>query len=344
MKELKSAERRFERAQEQWNHYRSVDAPAFERWRHLAFGPLEQELAACHAEMAPFAEFLDDLQNEEFIQARPLTNLLAELLEHAALHDDGQPANRLDGTWSPAYLSSCAYTLWEEPRLREIESRREEARKRRHEAGQRKGKKRGLSFEDLFDEILGLDDEDDMPDDEPFWSDRPGPGSPQRHRAANPRREQDIRSLYRKLCRQLHPDVAGESTAYTRRLWHEVQNAYEARDLERLEALFAAWELKGDPTGKNSTFSRILAATKECLAGLRAVQRDIRKARKHISWQFAATGEPERNRRAAPIMRELRLQRDEFRRESMHLKNHYLSILRSARRPGARRKNSANYS
>jgi hypothetical protein len=44
LSKLKSAERRFERAQEEWTRHQEHDQPAFERWQRAAVGALQQEL------------------------------------------------------------------------------------------------------------------------------------------------------------------------------------------------------------------------------------------------------------------------------------------------------------
>lgn len=44
-----------------------------------------------------------------------------------------------------------------------------------------------------------------------------------------------LKTLYRTLVRQLHPDGNRNQGWRERELWHEVQAAYQARDLDRLE-------------------------------------------------------------------------------------------------------------
>lgn len=68
----------------------------------------------------------------------------------------------------------------------------------------------------------------------------------------------------------------------------------------------AAWEMKSDPMGKISTCARILAATRECLMGLRSLQGDLRKAKKLPGWQFAVLTGDARAKRAEQIRAQMK--------------------------------------
>lgn len=47
----------------------------------------------------------------------------------------------------------------------------------------------------------------------------------------------EIKSLYRTVCKRLHPDIAGDLTAMEKALLLAAQNAYEAGDLPRMRAI-----------------------------------------------------------------------------------------------------------
>lgn len=64
-------------------------------------------------------------------------------------------------------------------------------------------------------------------------------------------KEQKIRALYRQMARLLHPDTGMESNQPARELWTEVVDAYQAKDLAKLEMLWIPVQLMTDP---NSTF------------------------------------------------------------------------------------------
>ena len=339
MKDLKSAERRFEKAQQEWMRHQQVDMPEFRRWHHLELGPLEQEIHRYQSELHLYDTFLAGLEQEQYLQARGIPALLRELVAYAEANHDGNESHRLDGEWSPAYLMSCGFTLWQEPRKREFDRRQERLRQQQRQKQDKAGEKRSPHLEgSILDFLMGMLEEEERgfegadPDDlldEDFQS------PPTRSREGT--REQEFRSIYRKLCRALHPDVAGEATPERHQLWLDVQDAYEARDFERMEALHAAWEMKGDPQGRASTCARILAATRECMMGLRSLQRDLRTAKKHPGWHFAALAGAERTRRARQMMEEMKQEIGELKWNVDRERREFLHLMKMARPPNKRK-------
>lgn len=311
MKELKSAERRFEKAEAQHLKHQQVDLPEYRRWHHLTLGPSEQEILRQQGEFRLFAQFLDGLQQEQLIQGRPAKHMLAELLAYAEAHDDGAAINRMAGEWSPAYLMSCGNALWLEPRTRMFEAEREKFNRQREKRETRARNNGRQTQEGDFE---------------------PSPARP-----AGAAREQEFRTLYRALCRALHPDVAGEGTPARYHLWLEVQDAYEAHNLERMEALHAAWELKTDPQGQRGSCAQIIAATKKCLAGLRSLQRELRSAKKHLSWQFASLDEAARTRQAERLVQEMRREARGLKMRVDAVRREYVGLMKSVRLPRMRK-------
>lgn len=96
-----------------------------------------------------------------------------------------------------------------------------------------------------------------------------------------------IKELYRKVVRQLHPDANGEFAPRERELWHEVQAAYQARDLERLEAVAARVEIGGDTAASARTpVGVLLRITRELRDALQSVRRQLGMAKKQPAWRF----------------------------------------------------------
>ncbi len=99
-----------------------------------------------------------------------------------------------------------------------------------------------------------------------------------------------LKKIYHDLVLRLHPDAknGAEQSAEDKILWHELQNAYQWKDLERLEtiakAVFGkasiAINFKTIPIGD-------IFAMKEALAkNLRDVNRELRQARREPTWDF----------------------------------------------------------
>src|SRR5437588_12761186 len=52
-----------------------------------------------------------------------------------------------------------------------------------------------------------------------------------------------VKEIYRRLVRRLHPDLRADGDATVSSLWHEVQEAYAAGDVARMELLLALSDL-----------------------------------------------------------------------------------------------------
>jgi hypothetical protein len=99
------------------------------------------------------------------------------------------------------------------------------------------------------------------------------------------REEARIKEIYRILVRRLHPDLRADGDATVSAIWHEVQEAYEARNLGRLETLLALTEMESGMNGQAS-----LSQIRGCLAdfnrAFRAIQRSLSEAKRDPAWGF----------------------------------------------------------
>lgn len=113
-------------------------------------------------------------------------------------------------------------------------------------------------------------------------------GAERAPRVENSAAENYIKALYRRLVRELHPDALGGLSEAQRRLWQEVQDAYEWRDVSRLERLHQAIVKSGKDAVdlKDSPISDLMALRKTVEANLKRIRSKIRGARKHIAWGF----------------------------------------------------------
>lgn len=170
---------------------------------------------------------------------------------------------------------------------------------------------------ELMQEVAGIHDEgeddEDFEDDEEedFWGDEFGDENSEDDQDTfdyekvfrefdgsedhlnhdrTPRSETDrhFKNLYRKLVRKLHPDFCLSQTTEEKELWHELQDAYEWNDIDKLEkinqrlngAKAVGLDLWAIPIGD------IVRMTKELTAKLKIVQRDIVTAKKTDYWDF----------------------------------------------------------
>ncbi len=104
--------------------------------------------------------------------------------------------------------------------------------------------------------------------------------------------DDEIKQIYRQLVRKLHPDLNPDLPDTLRERWFEVQEAYEDRDLTRLEKLLALC----DEGGEESTFidrimslSRLKSLMKSVSKKLKASQRQLTQLKRAPSWEFHKT-------------------------------------------------------
>jgi hypothetical protein len=87
---------------------------------------------------------------------------------------------------------------------------------------------------------------------------------------------------------RLHPDPGGEWTLSRQRLWHEVQQAWEAGDVDWLARLEVEWETAHDILGPRSPLSRLRAAIEELHGAQRDAEHKLAAYRSSPAWNFTA--------------------------------------------------------
>jgi hypothetical protein len=101
-----------------------------------------------------------------------------------------------------------------------------------------------------------------------------------------------VKEIYRRLVRRLHPDLRANGDATVSSLWHEVQEAYAASDVGRMELLLALSDLSDAP-GASTTLSQMRSVLTELTRSVRALELSLIEARREDSWNFARVGPSE---------------------------------------------------
>jgi hypothetical protein len=107
-----------------------------------------------------------------------------------------------------------------------------------------------------------------------------------REKPSASREEARFKEIYRILVRRLHPDLRADGDATVSALWHEVQEAYEARNLDRLETLLAMNEL-GTGSNSQASLSQIRGALADLNRAFRAIRRSLQEAKRDPAWGFS---------------------------------------------------------
>jgi hypothetical protein len=101
-----------------------------------------------------------------------------------------------------------------------------------------------------------------------------------------PKPARAAREIYRRLVQRLHPDHGGEWTPARQQLWHQVQAAWAAGDVDCLARLEVEWEASHDVLGPHSPLSRLRAAVEELHAGQRDLEHKFAAYHRSPAWHF----------------------------------------------------------
>jgi hypothetical protein len=142
-----------------------------------------------------------------------------------------------------------------------------------------------------------------------------------------------VKELYRILVRRLHPDLRRDGICAVHSLWHEVQEAYGASDVARMEILLALSDIESNHMADGTSLSQMRSLLAELQRATRALEKSLLEAEGEDAWNFARTG-------PAPDLR-LRVQRQlqsDFAARSLRLDLLTRTIASWAQGPMANRK------
>ena len=99
-----------------------------------------------------------------------------------------------------------------------------------------------------------------------------------------------VKELYRILVRRLHPDLRADASAAVSALWHEVQEAYAASDVARMEILLALSDIESNNMGAQTSIGQMREVLAELERALRALEKSLLEAEGEDAWNFAQSG------------------------------------------------------
>lgn len=300
-----AAMERLEEARAGWHRFEHKDKPAFARWRAREFGPLLSKARDVEAQIRAHQALIDEVELEmrrrfqdpqtayQRVMFRRQNPAAAAEQEAAQARSGGMSATRplsefeqeaLFQDWvkkslgtNPDKMDDEAYsTTFEAFKSHMFRSAPREPRAQPPQPARPQERTR-----------IGPD-----PDEEP----------------AEPEEDVDprVKELYRTLVRRLHPDLRADGSAAVSALWHEVQEAYAASDVARMEILLALCEIGANPHGDETSVAQMQSVLSELTRALRALEKSLREAEGEDAWNFAQTGPREGLR--ARVERELKFE------------------------------------
>ncbi|MEP6822985.1 MAG: J domain-containing protein [Chthoniobacterales bacterium] len=99
-----------------------------------------------------------------------------------------------------------------------------------------------------------------------------------------------VKELYRRLVRRLHPDLRADRKAAVSALWHEVQEAYLAGDVARMEILLALSDIAANHMDDARSLAQMRAVLAELERALGALEKSLLEAEREDAWNFARRG------------------------------------------------------
>jgi hypothetical protein len=316
----------FHKAEAELEAYEQHDIPAFSRWYRVTFGPELEAIRESKAEAEALSQTIwrlnvyAQMAGCSFAKASKVFEETPDAFARNEARMREEHRRREEAHMREQEKQKQRFISEMFPRLRRfLKSLRSEIRQM---------KRRGWSVSDIVDELFmafaqdeGLfgeelmvliqdkrvhtlleelelmpnqDAESPDEDEEAFrerrQSKRPGPPGP-RQQTEDAR----IKALKRDLAFALHPDQDGGDDPRKLELWHQVQEAVAARDVDRLEVIQAHLHMLTGEVSPKTPVSRLMALTNMYRESRNALRRRIRKLRQAPEWGFRELDDSGRN-------------------------------------------------
>ncbi len=273
-----------EEARRGWHRFERKDKPAFARWRAREFGALlsrardvETQIRDCQAivhevEMEMRRGFQDAHSAYQRVMARRADPAAAapEEKPRAARQAEG-PRKLSDFEKEALFQEWVKRSLGTNPDKMDDEAY-------------------STTFEAFKSHMFRAPAEEAKPNPGNRQRRREEPSRPETGRSASDEEvDPRIKELYRRLVRRLHPDLRADGSAAVSALWHEVQEAYAAGDVARMEILLALSDIQTN-RGTGQTLSQLRALRAELERALWALEKSLLEAEGEEAWDFARRG------------------------------------------------------
>lgn len=236
----------------QIDEFQSLDLPAFNRWLHLRFGPLLGEIRELSGKIAQSERILHQVHR---IAAMESISLRAAYQRYLAAEQTREERESID----PAESGESSGNA---PPPGEPDDDGPDPFGPNAESDDPFEDIRNL-FESMFGQLGGAD-----------------PGKSADHK-------RQVKELYRKLARRLHPDAQGKVSDEMRSWWLQAQEAYQASDASQLELLLHLVEEKQGTPQQMTSVSSLYQMTTKLKATLRGMKRELRKNQRDRAWGCA---------------------------------------------------------
>lgn len=288
--ECTDARAQLETARIGWHRFEREDKPAFARWRAREFGVLLSKAREIEARIRESQALVHEVEMEMrrgFQDAHSAYRRVMFRRENPSVADeeaaDVQPGKPGKAGRVSEFEKEALFQEWVQKSLGTNPDKMDD-------------EAYSTTFEAFKSHMFR------SPLEEPRRSNEYRPAQKERT-AAEPEEEEataavDVRvkELYRILVRRLHPDLRADGNAAVSALWHEVQEAYAASDVARMEILLALSDIESNHMSDATSVSQMQSVLAELQRALRALEKSLLEAQGEDAWNFARSG-PDENLR-----------------------------------------------
>ena len=264
----------------QWHHFERKDKPAFIRWRAREFGALLSEARQVEEKIRDARELIREVEQELRRYIQTPQSAYARVMFRRQNPGSAEPANEA-GNGGARVLTGFEQEALFQEWVRKF-------------LGTNPDKMDDLAYETNLAAFKTR----------MFLGPAPPPPTAGRQRRPKSRaseateNEQEagttvderVKILYRRLARELHPDVRADGSVEVSALWHEVQEAYAASDVARMELLLALSHLQAEHLEDETSLGDILLVQENLHRLLQALSKSVAEAEKEDAWDFARVG------------------------------------------------------
>lgn len=271
---------RLEEARTAWHRFEREDKPAFARWRAREFGPLLSKARDIETQIRDHQALVHEVELEmrRFFQD-PHSAYQRVLFRRqnpgAAAAEMHQPADAGEGRRLSEFEQEALFQEWVQRSL-----------------GTNPDKMDDEAYTSSFETFKTHMFQSRPPEPPRANPARTAEATPPESLEEEPDLVVDLRvkELYRTLVRRLHPDLRADGNAAVSALWHEVQEAYAAGDVARLELLLALSDLEASRVGEQTSLFQMRTVFAELSRAIRALEKSVQEAEGEDAWNFARAG------------------------------------------------------
>ncbi|MCB1179175.1 MAG: hypothetical protein KDK36_16445 [Leptospiraceae bacterium] len=278
IKKCKTAFKELKKAQNEWKEFESKDSPEFSRWYNSSFGEKISKIRDTHQKAGEIYHLVHEVyfyaenlgitmyQAYLFVMEKRKNEEKSEEDEwekynkqkHSNHNQDSETEDDCDDDFQ---FSDAELEMLFEQMLKDNE---ELKRKCKDPKLKRK----------LFEEFKKHFEHDENDEDK-------------KEKSESESLEERVKSRYRKLVRILHPDYReNKEDQELDDIWHKVQEAYQNKDIEKLDMLLAICNIKEGNFSEEFSISQILDVSLEYKSQLKALKKKLKLAKKDDAWGF----------------------------------------------------------